>query len=34
VPFSDNYEFFSIESAKAPHVLVKDFNITSSTKTI
>ena len=34
VPFSDNYSFFSIESAKAPHVLVKDFNITSSTKTI
>ena len=34
VPFSDNYEFFSIESAKAPHVLVKDFNITASTKTI
>jgi len=34
VPFSDNYEFFDISSAKAPHVLVKDFNITSSTKTI
>lgn len=34
VPFSDNYEFFDISCAKAPHVLVKDFNITSSTKTI
>ena len=34
VPFSGNYEFFSIESSKAPHVLVREFNITSSTKTI
>ena len=34
VPFSDNYEFFEISSAKAPHVLVKLFNITSSTHTI
>jgi len=34
VPFSDNYEFFDIVTAKAPHVLVKKFNITSSTKTI
>ena len=34
VPFSGNYEFFSIEATKAPHALVKDFNITSSTKTI
>ncbi len=34
VPFSDNYEFFDISSVKAPHVLVKEFNITSSTKTI
>lgn len=34
IPFSDNYERFSIEAAKAPHVLVKDFNITSSTHTI
>ncbi len=34
IPFSENYEFFGISSAKAPHVLVKNFNITSSTKTI
>ncbi len=34
IPFSDNYEMFSVEAAKAPHVLVKDFNITSSTRTI
>jgi predicted Zn-dependent protease len=34
IPFSDNYEMFDISSAKAPHVLVKGFNITSSTKTI
>jgi len=34
IPFSENYEFFDIESAKAPHVLVRDFNITSSTHTI
>lgn len=34
VPFSDNYEFFDISSVKAPHVLVREFNITSSTKTI
>jgi PmbA protein len=34
IPFSENYEMFGINSAKAPHVLVKNFNITSSTKTI
>jgi predicted Zn-dependent protease len=34
IPFSDNYEVFEISSVKAPHVLVKGFNITSSTKTI
>jgi len=34
IPFSENYEFFGISSIKAPHVLVKNFNITSSTKTI
>jgi PmbA protein len=34
VPFSDNYESFDINSTKAPHVLVKGFNITSSTRTI
>ncbi len=34
IPFSGNYEFFDIEAVKAPHVVVKDFNITSSTKTI
>jgi len=34
VPFSENYSFFGIDAAKAPHVLVKDFNITSSTGTI
>lgn len=34
IPFSGNYETFDIESVKAPHALVKDFNITSSTHTI
>lgn len=34
IPFSENYSFFGIDAAKAPHVLVKDFNITSSTNTI
>jgi predicted Zn-dependent protease len=34
IPFSENYEMFGISSAKAPHVLVKSFNISSSTKTI
>jgi predicted Zn-dependent protease len=34
IPFSGNYEFFGIESSRVPHVLVKNFNITSSTKTI
>lgn len=34
IPFSENYEFFGISSVKAPHVLVSNFNITSSTKTI
>lgn len=34
IPFSGNYEDFGIEAVKAPHALVKDFNITSSTHTI
>lgn len=34
IPFSENYGFFDIGSAKAPHVLVSAFNITSSTRTI
>lgn len=34
IPFSENYGSFGIESARAPHVWVKNFNITSSTKTI
>ena len=34
IPFSENYDTFSISCVKAPHVLVKNFNITSSTKTI
>jgi len=34
IPFSGNYEFFGIEAIKAPHVVVQDFNITSSTFTI
>ncbi|MDD4309385.1 MAG: metallopeptidase TldD-related protein [Candidatus Cloacimonetes bacterium] len=34
IPFSENYESFDVETVKAPHALVKDFNITSSTNTI
>ncbi len=34
IPFSGNYETFDVETAKAPHALVKDFNISSSTHTI
>ncbi len=34
IPFSGNYEFFDIEAVKAPHAVVKAFNITSSTNTI
>ncbi len=34
VPFSDNYGEFDISLIKMPHVKVKNFNITSSTKTI
>ncbi len=34
VPFSENYASFDIETVKAPHALVRDFNVTSSTKTI
>lgn len=34
IPFSENYEMFGISSARAPHVLVRNFNITSSTRTI
>lgn len=33
-PFSQNYDAFGIDAVKAPHVKVKNFNITSSTKTI
>jgi PmbA protein len=34
IPFSGNYESFDIETVKAPHALVRDFNVTSSTHTI
>ncbi len=34
IPFSGNYETFDIETVKAPHALVKDFNVSSSTFTI
>jgi len=34
IPFSGNYEDFDIDTVKAPHAHVKDFNITSSTRTI
>ncbi|MDD4223152.1 MAG: TldD/PmbA family protein [Candidatus Cloacimonetes bacterium] len=34
IPFSGNYESFDIETVKAPHARVRDFNVTSSTKTI
>jgi len=34
IPFSENYEEFSISSVSMPHVKVKDFKISSSTKTI
>lgn len=34
IPFSGNYDSFDIETVKAPHALVRDFNISSSTKTI
>jgi len=34
VPFSENYEVFDIDTIKAPHALVKAFNITSSTHQI
>ena len=34
VPFSGNYEHFSISSYLMPHVKVNEFNISSSTKTI
>ncbi|HNT52068.1 MAG TPA: metallopeptidase TldD-related protein [Candidatus Syntrophosphaera sp.] len=34
IPFSGNYESFDIETVKAPHARVRDFNITSSTHTI
>ncbi len=32
--FSDNYSYFDISSTKAPHALIKDFQISSSTHTI
>ncbi len=34
VPFSSNYEAFSIQAIEMPHVKVKDFHISSSTHTI
>lgn len=34
IPFSENYESFGIETVKAPHALVRDFNVSSSTHTI
>ncbi|MBW6514866.1 MAG: hypothetical protein K0B87_08960, partial [Candidatus Syntrophosphaera sp.] len=34
IPFSGNYETFDVETVKAPHALVRDFNISSSTRTI
>lgn len=34
IPFSENYDSFDIATVKAPHALVRDFNISSSTKTI
>lgn len=34
IPFSENYQAFDIETVKAPHALVADFNVTSSTHTI
>jgi predicted Zn-dependent protease len=34
IPFSENYNLFDIDTIKAPHALVRDFNISSSTHTI
>ncbi len=34
IPFSDNYDSFSISTTKAPHAKISGFNISSSTKTI
>jgi len=34
IPFSENYDLFDIDTIKAPHALVRDFNISSSTHTI
>jgi len=34
IPFSENYGVFDIETAKAPHVHLSEFNISSSTHTI
>lgn len=34
IPYSGNYESFDVETVKAPHALVRDFNVTSSTHTI
>ncbi|MCF7792670.1 MAG: TldD/PmbA family protein [Candidatus Cloacimonetes bacterium] len=34
IPYSDNYGEFGIYSANMPHVKVKDFNISSSTRTV
>lgn len=34
IPFSENYASFDIDTVKAPHARVRNFNITSSTKTI
>lgn len=34
IPFSENYGSFEIDTAKAPHAHISDFNISSSTHTI
>lgn len=34
IPFSENYGSFTVETVKAPHAYVTDFNISSSTHTI
>lgn len=34
IPFSSNYDMFDINTSKAPHAKIKEFFISSSTKTI
>lgn len=34
IPFSGNYENFDVETVKAPHAYVREFNVSSSTHTI